>query len=401
MNKKKLLTIFTLFFIINISSKGFEVSAVFETPPVQTKGDAADDPAFWLNKGDPSNSIIFGTDKRSGIYAYDLKGDLITFTEAGEINNIDLRTIDLDHKADGTISKQPYTFLIATNRSLNTIDLWVFFDGGLALSMFTRSVKLKNKNLRPGQRIRINDKTNAEFSIPENPDFRILSESNIYGVCAGIHPKYGFVAFVTEDRGPNVEIYYLGANGLELFGSFSNGGESEGCVFDDENLTLIISEENVRGNLKAYKFDENFDLIEEPIIIDSRNGNISGDPEGVSIYKTNTKEGYIVLSSQGDSKFNLYNREFPYEFINSFKIVDNKNIDGVSDTDGIETINFNIDCDDFSYYCVGLTDSVSETFPKGIMIAQDGYNYDGDDKKNQNFKLISFKEILDNLDVTR
>ena len=35
------------------------------------------------------------------------------------------------------------------------------------------------------------------------------------------------------------------------------------------------------------------------------------------------------------------------------------------------------------------------------MIAQDGYNYDGDDKKNQNFKLISFKEILDNLDVTR
>ena len=132
-----------------------------------------------------------------------------------------------------------------------------------------------------------------------------------------------------------------------------------------------------------------------------RDRNISGDPEGVSIYKTNTKEGYIVLSSQGDSKFNLYNREFPYEFINSFKIVDNKIIDGVSDTDGIETINFNIDSDDFSYNCVGLFDSVSETFPKGIMIAQDGYNYDGDDKKNQNFKLISFKEILDNLDVTR
>ena len=62
MNKKKLLTIFTLFFIINISSKSFEVSAIFETPPFQTKGDAAVDPAFWLNKEDPSNSIIFGTD---------------------------------------------------------------------------------------------------------------------------------------------------------------------------------------------------------------------------------------------------------------------------------------------------------------------------------------------------
>lgn len=395
MNKKKLLTIFTLFFIINISSKSFEVSPIFETPPVQTKGDAADDPAFWLNKAVPSDSIIFGTDKRSGIYAYDLKGNFITFSEAGEINNIDLRTIDLDYKTGESTTKQPYTFLVGTNRSLNTIDLWVFFDSDLAGSMFVRSLMDMNKKTKPSARMRLSDESSSEFTIPEKPDFRIQSESNIYGVCAGIHPKYGLVAFVTEDRGPNVEIYYLGANGLDLLSTFSNGGESEGCVFDDENLTLIISEENLRGNLKAYKFDQNFDLQEEPIIIDTRSGNINGDPEGVSIYKTNINEGYIVLSSQGDSKFNLYNRKSPYEYISSFKVVSNKNVDGLSDTDGIETSNFFYDCEEDIY------EDLCNTYPDGIMIAQDGYNYDGEDKKNQNFKLISFKEVLDNLDVTR
>lgn len=43
-----------------------------ETPQVITKGDAADDPAIWINNISTSNSLIFGTDKKSGVYTYDL-----------------------------------------------------------------------------------------------------------------------------------------------------------------------------------------------------------------------------------------------------------------------------------------------------------------------------------------
>ena len=53
-------------------------------------------------------------------------------------------------------------------------------------------------------------------------------------------------------------------------------------------------------------------------------------------------------------------------------------IDGTSDTDGISVSSFNF----------------GGEFSKGLMVAQDGYNYDGDELKNQNFKIISFKEIL-------
>jgi len=176
----------------------------------------------------------------------------------------------------------------------------------------------------------------------------------------------------------------------------SNASESEGCVFDDENNKLFISEENVRGNLKAYKFDKNFDFVGKPFLIDSRRGQIFGDPEGVSIYKTDKNDGYIILSSQGDGKFNIYNRQAPYGFISSFKIIGNGSIDGVSDTDGIETLNYNLKCKDNKNQL-----DFCDDFPFGVMIVQDGYNYTGENKVNQNFKLVSFEQILDNLDVTR
>ena len=66
----------------------------------------------------------------------------------------------------------------------------------------------------------------------------------------------------------------------------------------------------------------------------------------MSIYKTDKNGGYIILSSQGDGKFNIYNRQTPYGFISSFKIIGNGSIDSVSDTDGIETLNYNLKCKD-------------------------------------------------------
>ena len=46
----------------------------FETQPVPSSGDAADDPAIWANASDPSQSLIVGTDKKSGLHLYDMQG---------------------------------------------------------------------------------------------------------------------------------------------------------------------------------------------------------------------------------------------------------------------------------------------------------------------------------------
>ena len=77
-----------------------------ETPQVITKGDAADDPAIWLNSLYPEKSLIFGTDKRSGIYIYDLSADIVSYNEIGNINNVDIRTVKIfDNYSDGFDSR--------------------------------------------------------------------------------------------------------------------------------------------------------------------------------------------------------------------------------------------------------------------------------------------------------
>ena len=355
-HKFKKASIVLAFFLTTSSLADYvEVEAIYETPPVVTKGDAADDPAIWLNKSNPSNSIVFGTDKKSGIYSYNLQGQELSYTNLGNINNIDTRTINVGD--DENVSD--FTFLFASNRTLGSVDLWVFEDNEIRQ-------KLENNS----------------WKVPSKPSFRGKSDIIVYGICAGIDAKYGLVAFLTEDTGPRVEVWNLTEDGLNLITTFNNGGESEGCVYDDQNRTLFISEEEVRGVLKAYRLDDSFDFS-EPYIVDSRDGQIGGDPEGVSLYKTPNNSGYLILSSQGDSKFNLYDRNYPYGYITSFRIGSSKSIDNVTDTDGIETINFKL----------------SDEYPEGIMIAQDGYNKDGLWSKKQNFKFVSFQDILEAVDV--
>jgi len=355
-HKFKKASIVLAFFLTTSSLADYvEVEAIYETPPVVTKGDAADDPAIWVNKSNPSNSIVFGTDKKSGIYSYNIQGQELSYTNLGNINNIDTRTINVGD--DENVSN--FTFLFASNRTLGSVDLWVFEDNEIRQ-------KLENNS----------------WEVPSKPSFRGKSDIIVYGICAGIDAKYGLVAFLTEDTGPRVEVWNLTEDGLNLITTFNNGGESEGCVYDDQNRTLFISEEEVRGVLKAYRLDDSFDFS-EPYIVDSRDGQIGGDPEGVSLYKTPNNSGYLILSSQGDSKFNLYDRNYPYDYITSFRIGSSKSIDNVTDTDGIETINFKL----------------SDEYPEGIMIAQDGYNKDGLWSKKQNFKFVSFQDILEAVDV--
>ena len=69
--------------------------------------------------------------------------------------------------------------------------------------------------------------------------FSIASSIDIYGICIGMIGGTP-VAFVTEDRGPRVELWTL--ENQKLIGAFDNGGESEGCVFDDENTKLCLSQ---------------------------------------------------------------------------------------------------------------------------------------------------------------
>ncbi|WP_397422015.1 phytase, partial [Phenylobacterium sp.] len=71
---------------------GTPVIAAAETPSVGTKVlDAADDPAIWVDPADRARGVIIGTDKKAGLYVYDLAGRQTQYVPGGLPNNVDIR----------------------------------------------------------------------------------------------------------------------------------------------------------------------------------------------------------------------------------------------------------------------------------------------------------------------
>ena len=248
------------------------VDYIHETKPVSSIGDAADDPAIWFNRADPTKSLIFGTDKRKGIHVYDLYGKELSFSELGATNNIDLRVID------------KHVHMVISNRSSGTLGYWIFPESGLFEYFLENPTNAFTEDI-------------IHYHLEANMD--------VYGVCIGF-VNGRLSAALTEEEGPTVQMWDLTSK--KIVGTINvisdeedapkTGNEAEGCVFDDENNHLLISREGSRGYLKAYESDT-LEMIE---VVDSRDGNIVGDPEGVAVYKTSDIEGYIILSSQGGDR---------------------------------------------------------------------------------------------------
>ena len=329
-----------VFLLAPVKADIFAIHADYETSPVITSGDAADDPAIWANFKNPKNSLIFGTDKKSGLYVYSIDGKELAYRKFGNINNVDVREINDE------------IFLAGTNRSTQEVVVWKFSYHDL--DSFTKGTYLPD------------------------PFLTARSDINIYGLCAGLIDNNLHV-FVTEDMGPNVQVWKIEDSGLTLVDTFSNQGESEGCVVDDYHKRLFISEEENAGVMRSYELSS-MDYLKESVI-DTREGNIGGDPEGITLYQTSESEGYIILSSQGDSKYNIYDRVTPHRYLGSFRIVGDGRVDGASDTDGIDVVNIR----------------VPGKFRQGLLVVQDGFNTNRTDVMNQNFKIVDFIKVLDNL----
>ncbi|MCY7798621.1 phytase, partial [Bacillus haynesii] len=90
----------------------------------------------------------------------------------------------------------------------------------------------------------------------------------------------------------------------------------------------------------------------------------------------------LIASSQGDNRYAIYDRRRKNDYVTAFSIEDGKEIDGTSDTDGIDVIGFGL----------------GKKYPYGIFVAQDGENTENGQPVNQNFKIVSWEKIADALD---
>ncbi len=290
------------------------VTARVETPPVGTaREDAADDPAIWRNAANPAASLIVGTDKKGGLYVYDLKGAQKSFLAAPGLNNVDLVEIEFGR-----------VLVIASDRSdLTTVNLF------LAL------LDTATGKLAPAGKIAV-------------------GPGEGYGICiAKPAGKNEVVAFSAPKSGTIYRTTITAANGA-FIGTTTTLAQvptqTEGCIADPRTATLYIGEEDAG----IWAIDMNSGAKKLVAAIDNKM--LVADVEGLAIAPEGSDGGYLVASSQGDNAYAVF-RLPGVTPIGRFRIAKGQ-FGSVEETDGIE-----LDNRDFG-----------PDFPKGIFMAQDGVN---------------------------
>jgi 3-phytase len=324
------------------------VVAALETPPVETWGDAADDPAIWVHPGDPLQSVVIGTDKNHGLYVYDLDGRLLQTLADGRMNNVDLR--------DGFIvNGRSRTLVAASNRTKKAISLY-FLDPA------TRRL------------------TSAGDPVP-------TGFADPYGLCMyAAADGGGHHVFVNDSADGRIRQWRITSeNGqavAEQVREFVVGTQAEGCAADDELGDLYVAEED-GGFWKYSARADGGDARREIDRVDSANG-LEADIEGVAIWHGSGGRGYIVLSNQGADNYAVYRREGDNAFVGLFHIVADavRGIDGVSETDGLDV----------------TSAPLGARFPDGLLVVQDGRNLSP--RERQNFKFVSWRAVAEALGLS-
>jgi 3-phytase len=318
------------------------VQADVETTPVDTYGDAADDPAIWVHPTDPAKSLVIGTNKKLGLDVYDLDGKRVQQLADGRLNNVDLR--------DGfKLGSKEVTLVVASNRTDKTIAVYAIDPATARL---------------------------ADVAAEKIP----TGLSDPYGICM-YHDRRSnrFFAFVNDGADGAFRQWELYADGASVRAKrvrdFAVGSQAEGCVADDRSAALYVAEEDV--GIWRYPADPRAGVERRQVDSTGAGGNLSADVEGIGLYARPDGTGYIVASSQGTDNFAVYRLEGANEFVGYFWIVanDELGIDGVSETDGLEV----------------TSAALGSRFPDGALVAQDGRNITPSER--QNFKFVSWTKI--------
>ncbi|MGR2738769.1 phytase [Billgrantia sp. Q4P2] len=289
------------------------IRAQGETVPVESSGDAADDPAIWYNGEAPEQSRVLGTDKKRGLEVYDLEGQRLQSLPVGRINNVDLRQgVYLDGRRRD--------IAVATHRDTESLAVFEIDPVG----------EVSLIGLVP---------TGLE---------------GIYGICLY---RYGEELHVFTNAKDGRYLQYRlemtqGEPSVELLRFFRLGSQPEGCVVDDTRSLLFVGEEDVGVWVMQAAPEAG---TSREVVIEAKKP-LEPDIEGLALYG----DQYLIVSSQGNHRFAVLDASPPYRLRGVFRIDEDSasGIGSVRETDGIEVSSHNF----------------GERFATGLVVVQSGRN---------------------------
>ncbi len=342
-------------------------------------GPDPDDPAIWRHPEDAAASVVITAMKNDGLRVYDLDGNELQRLRPDGIryNNVDL--------------------LYGVELGGETVDLAVASDrANDTLAVF-------EVEARTGL---LSDVTADELSDPAFSIFGVDDgEATAYGLATYRSREDGrLYAFTTQADGAAVAQLELqdagdGTVTAELVRTIAlpvpesedaADFQSEGIAVDRETGIVHVAVEEELGLVRFGA--EPSDPGEVEVVADIDAPFFTPDLEGVSILYGRDGAGALVVSSQGDASFAVFDRE-SYQHLGSFAIGAESEIDGVEDSDGLDI----------------FAGALGDAFPDGLLVTQDGSNEpqvvfgDPDDGEiqnfNVNFKLTDLADVVGRLDL--
>lgn len=341
---------------------GLHCSFLLVQPKLETdaNGGDGDDPAIWISPVSPEKSRIITTTKSeegAGLAVFDLGGKLLQTFAAGEPNNVDMI----------------YSFELGNGRSIDLAFAACREDNTLCMFEMSADGKLSaiSGGIQP-----------------------VIDDYDVYGSCVYRSPKTGTQYLFVNNKKAQYLQYSLtslpnGDLSTTLVRTFTagSGGQVEGCVTDEENGFLFVGEEPT--GLWRYDAEpgnpspKGVKIASVATYPDHKRGDLYADVEGVTLVPGKTaSEGFIIVSCQGVSAYNVYERAPPHKFVETFTITASSNgkIDHVSNTDGIAAVG----------------NRLNANFPAGLVVTHDDANElpSGKTSEEASFKLISLADVL-------
>ena len=363
------------------------VLPVIETPTLIDADD--NDLAIYVNPTNVEQSIVIGTTKNAGLQVYNLDGELI-------------QVINPEAKP-GDISYNSVDILYGFSLGGQTVDIAVVSDRRNDLLAIFKI----DANSPTGDYLVDITSSAADRVFSTNPVFapEAFEESHTYGLALYKSPVSGKSYVFTSRRNTGdiaqLELVDDGNGGInyKLVRHFTVpipenkefSPQVEGMVVDQETGFLYLGQEDVG----IWKYRAEPDSSSTGVLIDrvkNLGGNVlESDIEGLTIYYTKDGIGYLLVSIQGNNTFAVYSREGFNDFLGTFTIGINGEIDGVQKSGGADISNI----------------SLGSKFPFGLFVIQDGSNDPIVQAKNDgkiqnvatNFKFIPYENVSATFDL--
>jgi 3-phytase len=253
----------------------------------------ADDPAIWINRADPSHSLILGTMKVGSP-----EGALAVFGLDGTLHEL-LRGPDRPNNVDVeyglTLKSTPTDIAVVTERQGRRLRVYAIAPDGGSL-----------RDVSSGQMPILDGAQGAQGGPMGIGLYRRPKDGAIFAIIspkAGPRNNYLWEYRLSDDGSGQVKATFV-----RRFGSFSGKGEIEAVVVDDELGYVYYADEQV--GIHKWHADPDAPGADQELALFGTAG-YQSDREGLGIYALSNGTGYIVSVDQlrGESVFHVYRRE--------------------------------------------------------------------------------------------